>query len=97
MTVIAAVIGYDRLQIDILHTAEDVFIDRRIDRTELLQQRFDFLPLGAAAPVVAQRAILREAAGALDKREFMGVRPGDDVLLVHPVQRADQLHAGEVL
>ena len=64
---IPEMIGNECLQIDVLDTAEDVHIHRRIGSTELLEQGLDLLPLGTAAAIVTHGAILGKPAGALDK------------------------------
>ena len=63
----------------------------------MAQQNLDFLALAAAAAVVADGAVLGEAAGALDKGELVIAPPGDDIVLADAVHRAYQLHALEVL
>lgn len=45
----------------------------------------------------ACRAALRKAARAADEREIVVALPREDVRLAHAVERANQLHAREVV
>ena len=50
---------------------EDGFFDVGAVPLQAPQQHLDLLPLGAASAVVADGAVLREAAGALDELQLV--------------------------
>lgn len=87
----AVVIAEDRLQIDVFGRAEDVVRDLRIAAAEVADQCLDLVAFGAALP-----AAVRHGAGTTQKMQIVIPHPREDVPLPHEVQRADQLHAGEI-
>ena len=80
----------------IFSTPEEVFLNLRIGLFELCDQILGLEPFGAdISGLGAQIVLLREFTGTLQEAEAVGVPPGADVRLLHPVQGPDQPHAGE--
>ena len=79
-----------------MHAVEDVSVDGRIDLLELADQALHLQALGVAL-VVADASALGQPAGAAQEGQAVVVAPADDLLLVHLVQRADQLHPRHVV
>ena len=75
---------------------EDGPFDVGIVPLQTAQQRFDLLTFCAASAVVADGTISRKAAGALDELQLVVLTPGDDILFVDTIHRANELHALEV-
>lgn len=84
------------IQTDGVDAVEDALFDVGVVPLQPPQQGLHLLPLGAAAAVIADGAVFREAAGALDKLQVVIPPPGDDAVLVDAVQGADELHARKV-
>ena len=92
----AGLVAGHHVQIDRVDAVEDAALDAGVVAAQTAQQGLDLLALGTAAAVVAHGAVLGEAARALDELQLVVLLPRDDVLLVDAVERADQLHPGEV-
>ena len=78
-----------------MDAAEDTVFDVGIGPLQAAQQGLDLLPLGTAAAVVAHGAVFGETAGTLDEFQFVVALPGQNVLFVDAVHRADEGHAGK--
>ena len=92
----AGLVAGHHVQIDRVDAVEDAVLDAGIVAAQTAQQSLDLLALGTAAAVVAHGAVFGEAARALDEFQLVVLLPRDDVLLVDAVERADELHPGEV-
>ena len=92
----AGLVAGHHVQIDRVDAVEDAVLDAGVVAAQTAQQGLDLLALGTAAAVVAHGAVFGEAARALDEFQLVVLLPRDDVLLVDAVERADQLHPGEV-
>lgn len=77
-----------RVQTDGVDAVEDALFDVGVVPLQPPQQGLHLLPLRAAAAVVADGSVFREAAGALDKLQVVIPPPGDDAVLVDAVQGA---------
>ena len=89
-------VGDHRGEIDILHTAENIFLNVWILFAQLTDQLFDLGALGALFLATAACAVLGKPAGTLDKVQIVVIHPVDDILLAHQIQWADQFHPWEV-
>ncbi|MBP5706473.1 MAG: hypothetical protein J6W76_04235, partial [Spirochaetales bacterium] len=85
---VSFMIGDQRAEIDIFHAAKDVHVNGRTDCTKLPQQELDLLPLGIAAAVFIHLPVLGKSARTLDKRKPVILRPSDDLILPHKIERA---------
>ena len=92
----AGLVAGHHVQIDRVDAVEDAVLDAGVVAAQTAQQGLDLLALGTAAAVVAHGAVFGEAARALDEFQLVVLLPRDDVLLVDAVERADELHPGEV-
>ena len=84
------------VQIDILHTAEDIFLNIRILLAQLPDQILDLRTLGTFFRTAAGSAAFRETTGTLDKMQIIVIHPVNDVLLAHQIQRTDQFHSRKI-
>ena len=85
-----------RVEGDGVDAVEDALFNVRVALTQTAQQKLDLLPLRDIDVSGIRGTPFRKAAGALDKLKAVVARPGDDVVLMHAVERADQRHALEV-
>ena len=92
----ALLIGNDRIQVDVFHTAENPSGNLGVFFGEVVNQPLDFRTLRAFLRSAAGGTAFRQAAGALDKVQVVIIPPAEDVLLPDEVQGANQLHAGEI-
>ena len=84
----------NRREIDIFHTAEDVFLNVRVGLLYLGYQLLDLHAFGGRGAVrSAGRAGIREAAGALYEMQPVIITPVHDILLAYEIHRAYELHA----
>ena len=83
VTLIAEVIRYKRLQVDILNTSENIHVNRRISLSELPQHFLDLAPLGD----VGFRVALGHSAGTLNELQSAMLRPAYDTALANEIQR----------
>ena len=79
-----------------VHGVKEAFVDVGVLLAEFADQQLDFLPLALADLVLRERALFRQAAGALDEVQAVIRRPGQDVVLEDAVEGTDQGHAREV-
>ena len=86
-------ISDDFIEDDVFDRFEDVLFDLGIHLLEFLDELLCLVSSRAASAVIADGAVLRETAGALDEAELVHVSPGDDILLPDIVERTDDLHA----
>lgn len=84
------------VQVDVLHTAEDILLNVRILLAKLPDQILDLRALGALLCTAAGSTAFRETAGTLDKVQVIVIHPVDDVFLAHQIQRTNQLHPREI-
>ena len=79
-----------------MNAVEDGLFNIGVVPFQAPQQRFDLLPLGAASAVVTDGAVLREAAGTLDKFQLIVLPPCDDIFFADAIHGTDELHAVEI-
>ena len=92
VTLIAEVVRYKRLQVDILNTSENIHVNRRISLSELPQHFLDLAPLGG----VGFRVALGHSAGALNELQSAMLRPAYDTALANEIQRTYKLHSAVI-
>ena len=85
-----------RVKGDGVDAVEDALFNVRVALTQTAQQKLDLFPLRDVDVPCVRGTPFRKAAGALDKLKAVVARPGDDVVFVYAVERADQRHALEV-
>lgn len=78
-----------RIEIDILYAPENIFLNIRILLPKLPDQFLDLRALGALLGSATGCAVLRKAAGALDKVQIVVIHPVDDVLLSDEIKRTN--------
>ena len=57
-----------------MNAVENTFFNVWIVPLQTAKERFDFLPLGTAAAIVADGTVLRKAAGTLDELQLICTR-----------------------
>ena len=77
------------VQVDVLHTAEDILLNVRILLAKFPDQILDLRTLGALLRTAAGSTAFRKTAGTLNKVQIIVIHPVDDVLLAHQIQRTD--------
>ena len=85
------------VQLDAVDGPENALLNVGIGLFQLPQQHLHLLALALPDAVAGSIPGLGEAASALQKFQMVVVSPGNDGILVDAVQRADQLHTGEIL
>ena len=85
------------VQLDAVDGPENALLNVGIGLFQLPQQHLHLLALALPDAVAGSIPGLSEAASALQKFQMVVVSPGNDGILVDAVQRADQLHTGEIL
>ena len=73
------------VQTDGVYAFENALFDVRIISFEPPNQRFDLLPLGTSAAVVAGGAVFGKASGALDEFKIVVPLPRKNIILVNAV------------
>lgn len=91
-----ALISREGVQGDGVDGLEDALFNVWTVLFEVMEQGFDLLPLRAAFSRLAAGAVLREAAGTLDKVQLVVPPPGDDVLFMDTIHGTNQLHSREI-
>lgn len=89
----AVLISGKSIQRDCVNAVEDGFFNIGIVPFQAAEQVLDFLPLGAAAPIVTNGAVFCKATGTLDKFQLIVPPPCDDVILMDTVHGPDQFHS----
>ena len=84
------------VQLDPVDGPENAFFNVGVGLFQLPQEELDLLALALPNPVAGGVPGFGKAAGALEKMKFVVIPPADNGVLMDAVQRADQLHAGEV-
>ena len=69
------------VQVDVLHTAEDILLNVRILLAKLPDQILDLRALGALLCTAAGSTAFRETAGTLDKVQVVVITPCLDIVL----------------
>lgn len=75
-----------------MDAVEDAFFNVRIIPLQAADQGLDFLPFGAAATVITNGAVFREAAGTLNEFQLIVSFPGDNIVLSDTVHGTDEFH-----
>ena len=83
----ALLVGYDRIEIDILHAFKDIALYEWILLFQLTDQFLDFYALGLVFFVIAGGAGVGELAGTLDEMQVVVISPRLDIILAYQIQR----------
>ena len=79
------------VQMNPVQAVENTFFDIRICFFQLTDKLFDLLSFCAAR--FLNKLLVGKSAGALNKTQPVISCPGNDIVLVHAVQRTNQLHS----
>lgn len=87
----------ERFDADRMKAVENALFNVRIFTLQLANNLFDFLALARAGAIFIFKVLFCHTASALDKAQIVGAAPGDDIVFVNLVQRADERHSRIIL
>ena len=92
MLPVIVLVSNDRVQINVLHTAENVHLDLRVHLFHIRNEPLYLLTLRACVGGSAGGAGVRKSARTLDKMQVIVIPPVLDIVLTDKIQRTNKLH-----
>ena len=92
MLPVIVLVSDDRVQINVLYTAENVHLDLWVHLFHIRNEPLYLLTLRACVGGSAGGAGVREPTGTLNKMQVIVIPPVLDIVLTDKIQRANKLH-----